>query len=618
MATATPTKNPPTTPPSNLSAPAYGYDFVVATTQASINETMKKYLSTLSQPQVTMCYVADDSGNAVYKDHNELMQLTGGVDPFLVPPNASSHDMSALMGARFMGGFIAKLGLPAMPDPSALPDIVVLGINTAAVTFNMLCSEFTVVQLTPGSGYVPTPSWFTATQQPGAPWIYTANVDLRQSKLDNGAYSSLPPAVQAKIHNMGATAFSVQQLLFDLTNARLQSIPTIKGVAPGSMIETVLQKYFCEVYFDQMQKDAQPLLNTSIVVQNAPPSTMTLTDFNIEVSPYLGSNGLPVMDSSSQQLSTLNYLCAADLHGLPPAVMFKWNWVNDLNYQGVVAINRNTLVNYFRQHLTGFVGNNCFKPSVRVYMGGTANATCEYTYSLAGGQMAPLTVPTTGSRVLSWDYQASADDSAGINGDMGELKCTNHYTMTVDFIDNQIIVTQHQIVYVYVRRLASSSNGNIYDRTITDTYFISVNPAGQLVTTLASKNTNADKDISISGFESIWTGFNTLVSDIKTFVDKLVGTKFQDIPIGTIQNYVFPGGNTFTYNHAAFSSNQDLVSFIQYVDPTQTTTSTTGATATSVKATSAPTPVATAPPPPKLPLKAMTNFLNHLPGLVKI
>ena len=615
MATTTPA---PTIPPSNISAPQYGYDFVVATTQASINTTMKKFLSTLSEPLVTMCYVADDSGNPFYKDFDELLKATNGIDPFTVPANISptSNDINMLTQARFMGGFRAKLGLPNMTDPSKLPDIVTLGVDTASVTFNMLCSDFTAVQLTPGGGWVSKPTWFTQSQQPNSPWVFSSKVDLRQSKLDQGAYSHLPAAVQAKIHNMGATAFSVQQLLFDLSNASLQTMPTISGVTPGSTIQHVLQQYFLEVYFAQMQKDAQPLLNASIVVQNAPPSTMTLTDFNIEVCPYLGPTGVPLMNTattSPQQLSTLNYVCAADHHGLPPTVKFNWNWVNDLNYQGVVAINRNTLANYFRQQLAPYVGSNCFKPSVRVYMGGTANATCNYSYTLTGGQVAPLTAPATGSRVLSYDYQASADDSAGINGDMGELKITNHYTMTVDFIGTQIIVTQHQIVYVYVRRLASSSNGNIYDRSITDTYNISVNAAGQLVTNPTSNKTSADQNISINAFESIWTGFNTLASDIKKYIDNFVGTTFHDIPIATVQNYVFPGGNTFTYSNAAFSSNQDLVSFIQYVDPAKATTTTQALTAAPVAAAAA--PVVTAPAPPKLPLKAMTNFWNHaIPG----
>jgi len=54
-------------------------------------------------------------------------------------------------------GFRVRLGLPRAANPSSLPDIVTLGSVTAAVIFNMLCSEFTVMKLDPGSGYAPPP-----------------------------------------------------------------------------------------------------------------------------------------------------------------------------------------------------------------------------------------------------------------------------------------------------------------------------------------------------------------------------------------------------------------------------------------------------------------------------
>jgi len=43
---------------SYLSSPRYGYDFVVATTQTSINATIKEFLSKGTEPEVLVCYVA--------------------------------------------------------------------------------------------------------------------------------------------------------------------------------------------------------------------------------------------------------------------------------------------------------------------------------------------------------------------------------------------------------------------------------------------------------------------------------------------------------------------------------------------------------------------------------
>lgn len=183
----------------------------------------------------------------------------------------------------------------------------------------MLCSSFTMVQLKPGNGWA-GPSWTNISQSPDSPWVFTAKVDLRLSTVDGSAYSKLPPDVQEKIMNVASQAFSVQQLLFDLTNASLMSFPEIRGVEPGSDLHTVLLKAFVGAYFHQMQKENQPLLGCSIVVDDAPISTLRLTSFNFNVNRYVDANGQEIPDPTEeqQQLATLNYLCAANNHALPP------------------------------------------------------------------------------------------------------------------------------------------------------------------------------------------------------------------------------------------------------------------------------------------------------------
>lgn len=121
---------------SHISSPKYGYDFVVATTQASINAAMMNFLSTRKEPTVNVCYIADDEGNPVRIDYTELKKRANGSDPFKVPNRVSpsgNADFRNLYGARFMMGFSARLGLPRVAQPSLLPDIVVLESDTASV-----------------------------------------------------------------------------------------------------------------------------------------------------------------------------------------------------------------------------------------------------------------------------------------------------------------------------------------------------------------------------------------------------------------------------------------------------------------------------------------------------
>ena len=57
---------------SDISGTKFGYDFVVATTQASINATMLNFFSTRKEPTVVVCFVADSKGNPVIIDYDLL------------------------------------------------------------------------------------------------------------------------------------------------------------------------------------------------------------------------------------------------------------------------------------------------------------------------------------------------------------------------------------------------------------------------------------------------------------------------------------------------------------------------------------------------------------------
>jgi len=82
-------------------------------------------------------------------------------------------------------------------------------------------------------------------------------------------------------------AFSVQPLLFDLTNATLESVPTISGVASRSTAWLALEQYFVRAYFTRLQTQGQPLLSCYIAVNNAPVSAMWLIDLEFNIYPYL-------------------------------------------------------------------------------------------------------------------------------------------------------------------------------------------------------------------------------------------------------------------------------------------------------------------------------------------
>src|SRR5690606_10502239 len=104
----------------------------------------------------------------------------------------------------------------------------------------------------------------------------------------------------------------------------------IVGVTPGPGVYQMLQDYFMSAYFTGMAKEGQPVLGVTVTQKNGnwQEPSLTITDLNLQVSPYVGSDGQPVANPSDEQqrLTTLNYLCATDAHNLPAAVPFSWNW----------------------------------------------------------------------------------------------------------------------------------------------------------------------------------------------------------------------------------------------------------------------------------------------------
>ncbi|WP_204915873.1 hypothetical protein [Microlunatus panaciterrae] len=546
----------------------------MATTQASINATMKTFLANLTEPVVSICYIADDAGNPTQIDYDDLVQSANGTDPFAVPADAdpdTSQDLKNLIAARFMMGFRAQLGLPPGIPPAQMPDLVCLGADTSVVGFNLLCAEFTVVDLDPGSGYT-KPSWMNQCQPAGAPWIFSSKVDLRLSTTDSSAYSTLPPDVRQEIGNLGGQAFSVQQLLFDLDNAALESLPTISGVAPGTKLYSVLQQEFLGAYFSALAKEGAPVLGCTITHGSPPAATLTLSDLNLEVSPFLGSNGQPVAQPTQDQqnLATLNYLCAADGNTLPPAVAFGWNWIDpseEADYDGVVAINRTSLAGYFRNQLQYSAAANSFLAWVRVWLSGFLDATTNFSWRLTADQTPTVTTPPTGPVILTFHYDSDAEDAAGLDDDMGKLELKPSYDLTVSVSGSTITIVQHLVVYLYVRVMQTSGDGNVVDRTITDTYALSVGEHGELATTLASTTSDNSQNPSTNGFLNFFTDLNRIIDDVSGWVRNFTATNLTDIPASLVQNYVFPGGATFAFKSVAFSDNQDLVSHITYSDP---------------------------------------------------
>ncbi|KAF7128681.1 hypothetical protein CNMCM5793_003532 [Aspergillus hiratsukae] len=495
---------------SNLSSPRYGYNFVVATTQISINAILLEFLSQITEPTVTACYVYDKKfSSTIPIDYNTFIQEANGTDPFNVPDGSDSQkdqDLINLQNVQFVGAFRATVGLPSGVYPADLPDLVTLGADTSQVLFNLLCSDFTVVGR------------------------------YALSTVDQDAYSKLPPAVQNELKNLSGTAFSVQQLLFDLDNAGLSSTPSIPNIPAGSA------------------SSGQPLLGVSVVQQTPPTASLNLTDLNFAVSPYVDQNGQPYSNptDAQKQMATLNYLCAINNNNLPPAVQFSWNWVDisdQSNFDGVVSVNCNDFAAYLAVPMAAYASQYCIQP------------TCHVDQNF-------MTTVSSGDNVMSMSYTATDSASNSVEHDSGSLEITATYTMSMSFSGTQVTITQQQVIYVDIERQATRGcDGNMVGTTITDTYDLYVDGDGNLGCSCTSQTVINPTFPPISNARNFFTGLGDISQTIQGAIQNFQGGQLSDMPLAPFQKFVFPGGNTFAFKNVQFSNNQDLVTAITYQDP---------------------------------------------------
>jgi hypothetical protein len=303
------------------------------------------------------------------------------------------------------------------------------------------------------------------------------------------------------------------------------------------------------------------------VVQQTPPTaSLDLTNLNFEVSPYVDQNGQPYSNPTpeQQQMATLNYLCATNNNNLPPSVQFSWNWVDisdQSNFDGVISINRNTFVQYLTAPLVSFATQYCLKPTVEIDESDMKYYfNCWFTY-----QTPTVTTSPTGNNVMNLSYYATDTASRGPSS-AAKLTITVTYTMNMDFSgDNTVTVTQHEVIYVYIRNWPFSAGGNMADTTLTDTYSLFVDGQGNLG---CSHNSTSSSNVTFPSVkENDYSGIGAIAGYIESKMSGFGGGQLQSVPFGALQNFVFPGGNTFAFKDVQFSDNLDLVCPITYQDP---------------------------------------------------
>lgn len=561
---------------SNLSAPGYGYDYVLAVTQDSLNAAAVAFLHS-KQPTVNVCYIYDDNGAPKRIAYADFKKSAGGIDPFDIPTAepARTNAIKQLDDAFFMFGFQAALGLPAGFDVAALPPVITLGAKADdPAIFRLLCRSMVLVELTQIPHRAPLYKSYAQPKGPaGQPWVFAYEVDLLHQPVTDvkqfvasPAFAGLPDSAKNKVTST-PDAFSIRQLLYDFEHASCTARPEITGVS-GLLREELYANFSIE-WFTEMAGAGAAVV--ALVPKGNDPLAGLQSEFSINPNP------------AHPGLACINYLCATADHTLPAPTSFAWNWLEpgeqpagEEPYDGVCVLNRSRLVTKFRTQFADYVQRNKWVPDpviVEVYFitykrefgvtprdrdwhGSPPDNLQILVESLESPASGPVLLEAHFKSAREYDY---ASGSSWMRGETTfDLKVTCH--------GNQIVVEQHALVWCKLVLVTFDRHEwNLVDLTLTDTFTLSTSHDGRIVVDRSSSS--ADNSATVGGDFAV-PDLQGYFTRVQSQVKQRVTSAFVDIPLSVFDDVVFPGGRSFLFKAVTFSDYQDLVAHITYSDPT--------------------------------------------------
>lgn len=563
----------------------YGFDMVVATTQASVNATMKEWLSKYNGKPFTQVYTVQRPNGAPQDvigpvDYEQLKKDLG-FDPFTVPNGTAESDdkIKKMDSKQFMFGFQVELGLPANVAPRNLQPIVQFKKEGSKVTYNLMCKRFRVID---NSGRFNT-KWKNLSQDDSnKPWIFSFEVDLdlRSDKLDNH-FSKLPIETQRQIPTSDRNMFSIQQLYLNLNRAGLSGTPEIAGIDKNSTTAKYLSEVFIKQYLNTIDKDGV-LLGYNVVSNKAYTDRASLvpTSMNFIISSYKQLDGrTPTNDFHAY---TLNYLLTAKGKPMPQPRQFLWNWVDEdktTQYAGVMAVHRATFVDFLHGLLSNRLRNIVFDAWVSVVMSGF-KITYNYRYNPIGTaptyNIVKNSIPTAHALTFSRSSSNSSDDWNLAGWGNMEMRYTTESNVFLE--GTSIRVETILTTWAHVNCCGGVTEGNFARYKSVVVYTIGVDAYGRItVTKTKDEVTDHSDNISISVWGKIASAgtITGIIDGMKEYMKNFMRNLLSN-DAGTIQDMLngsggwsFPGGRTFTFTEARFSDSQDLVCNVLYVTPTQ-------------------------------------------------
>jgi hypothetical protein len=392
-----------------------------------------------------------------------------------------------------------------------------------------------------------------------------------QTKAFNASDNTIPQDVktQAGIFQANNISFSLQEFVLNLDAMQ----PSTMGVNLPFMTKLdefyyTLAPCFITAYSGALKSSfksvptfcyALPISSQLGVTFVNPTNVQTLIENYVDTNGNVVSN--PTTDQAS--LSTLNYFCAINNDTPVAPQQFKWNWLDSDNdestHDGAMAISKYALAKVIDSQMRSYVEINCWQPQVSCL---EVNGADQWSFGMTNGTLScsPVVTDNSNANMLEYSYQGSAQANGIIkSSDMVEINF--QYSATVSISSATSITVSQKVEVSY---LANGTGGIPIENTYTDVYSIIAQPNGTLDFELVSSN-----DPSFEPPTNLPDLTPDEIDQFDRALEKCVyafgPTDLSPQPLGTIQQVVFPGGNTFMFDSVQFVPSNDLVFEVTYL-----------------------------------------------------
>lgn len=577
---------------SKLSDPRYGFDLVVAITQASVGAMLEEFVCGLPDNEILICFVRDANDNVVPGDYAALLGNAKVPDPFAIPDGSDptkNADIINLATAHFAGAVKATIGVP---NVDTTPPFLVLGKGgEAPVSLNLLCAQCQIVGFDHASG---SSSWVNRSQQgaEGGLWYVSSDIKLNVAAVSPG--SSVPAPVQQRIDDLQQSiqnAFTIQKLFLDLDTA-VSASATFPGLPTTMPIWPLMPGAVLSAYFAQFRKGGDQALSYSFTIDTPKPATLQIASVSRECLQFVDfaqafADPTPVEAAAA----TLVYM-GSQSQTPPTPTSFAWNWVELAEISqldGVMAVRRDVFAAYLTELFNESIKNLLLTPDLGLEDGSNGlDMTIDLSIdSSASANFELATQPSPADSdgfvpILSVNYTTNRNDDGDIvNTARAFGSCNYSFNGAVAVKENTMRLRFQSMVDLYVSTRNSNTDGpsgalrgEILNLMNTVLFSMDVDQGGALVVRETVSTQDLSKPVSASG--PIFGGKSSItvvIEKLEAFLAKqLIGdyTSYAGqiaVAINGSKAWVFPGSNAFVLRNVAFSSGQDLTAQLAYVAP---------------------------------------------------